>query len=88
MRNSFAVTLLLCSPVLSPLDMKSLNFLVQPRNGLGPSHHRVEKLDLGTGWLVVGKQGRTPREGSARTLPNGCRWVEQLVNWPPGTFGD
>lgn len=71
MRDGSVVTLLLCSPVLSPLDMKSLNFLVQPRNGLGPSRHSVEKLDGGTGWLGVGKQGRTPREGSARTLPSG-----------------
>lgn len=71
MRDSSVVTLLLCYPVLSPLDMKSLNFLDQPRNGFGLSHHWVEKLDGGTGWLGVGKQGKTPREGSARTLPNG-----------------
>lgn len=33
--------------MLPPLDMEFLNFLIQPRNGLSLSFHRVEKLDGG-----------------------------------------
>lgn len=70
MRDGFVSTLLFGCPVLLSLDMKFLNFLIQPRNGLGLSFHRMEKLDGGTRWLGVGKQGRTPGEGSAQTLPS------------------
>lgn len=58
MRDGSVVTLLLCYPVLSPMDGKSLNFLVQPRNGLGLSHHGVEKLAVLELASRAGHQGR------------------------------
>lgn len=67
MTDGSVFTLPLHCPVLAP---NFLSLLIQPRNGLGLSFHRLEKLDGGTGWLGVGKQGRTPGEGSAQTLPS------------------
>lgn len=64
MRDGSVPILLSRCPVLLPLDMEFLDFLIQPQNGLGLSFHRVEKLDEGTGWELANRAG--PQE---RSLP-------------------
>lgn len=87
MRDGSVPTLLLGCPVLPPLDTEFLNSLIQPRNGVGLSFHRVEELDRGTGWELASRQA-TRRGGCPSTSQRGCRWAEQLVNWTQGIFGD
>lgn len=87
MRDGSVFSLLLCCPVLLPLDMEFLNFLIQARNGVSLSFPRVEELDRRTGWELASKAGHQERRLPERASA-GCRWAEQLVNWIQGIFGD
>lgn len=67
--------------------MEFLNFLIQPKNGLGLDFHKVERLDGRTGWELAGRAGHKDRN-----LPKpqqwGCRWIKQLVNCTQGISED
>lgn len=69
MRNGSVLNPLLGCPARLPLDMEFLNFLIQPRNGVGPSFPRVEELDGRTGWELASREGhqerRLPEHASA-----------------------
>lgn len=41
--------------------MEFLNFLIQPKNGLGLDFHKVERLDGRTGWKLAGRAGHKDR---------------------------
>lgn len=67
--------------------MEFLTFLIQPRNGVGLSCHRVEKLEGRTGWELAGRAD-TGRGVHPKLPQQGRRWAKQLVNWIQGIFGD
>lgn len=61
MRDDSVPILPLGCPMLLPLDTEFLNFLIQARNRVGPSFHRVEELDRGTGWELANRAGHQER---------------------------